>query len=230
MTIHKPIAVTLMLLLAGVVPAALSGCDGSRNARAESVADSDDSGPVNIHKMGGGIDVNDAPRGANLETMGGDIHLGNVGDFAKVKTMGGNVTIDRADASVDASTMGGNIKIKDANGSVKATTMGGDVSAHVVGSSTERRDVYLSSMAGTITLTVPKDFPMEIRIKLAYTRSAGNKFDISEHLGLTRRETADWDTSMGSPRKYIYATGRVGDGQNHVEISTINGDVILRQE
>jgi len=35
---------------------------------------------------------------------------------------------------------------------------------------------------------------------------------------------------MGSPRKYIYATGRVGNGQNHVEIDTINGDVILRQE
>ncbi len=229
MTIYKPAAVFLILLASVALPA-LSGCGVSSSARAENGSDSGDSGPVNIHKMGGGIDVKDAPHGATLETMGGDIHVGNVGDFAKVKTMGGNVTIDRASGSVDASTMGGSVTIKGANGSVNATTMGGDVSAHVVGSSRERRDVHLSSMAGTITLTVPKDFPMEVRIKLAYTKNQGDKFDISEHVGLTRRETADWDTSQGSPRKYIYATGRVGNGQNHVEISTINGDVILRQE
>ena len=229
MTIHKT-ATVFLILLASAIPATLSGCKVGRAVRAESVADSGDSGAVSIHKMGGGIDVKDAPHGATLETMGGDIHLENVGEFAKVKTMGGNVTIDRADASVDASTMGGSIKIKDANGSIKATTMGGDVSAHLVGLSAAQRNVHLSSMAGTITLTVPKDFPMEVRIKLAYTKNVGNKFDISEHLGLTRRETADWDTSMGSPRKYIYATGRVGNGQNHVEIDTINGDVILRQE
>jgi len=230
MTIHKPIAVTLMLLLAGVVPAALSGCDGSRNARAESVADSDDSGPVNIHKMGGGIDVNDAPRGANLETMGGDIHLGNVGDFAKVKTMGGNVTVDHANAPVDATTMGGSITIKGATGSVQATTMAGDVEAHLVGSSSDRRDVHLSSNSGTITLIVPKDLPMDVRITLAYTKGTDERFDIIDHVGLVRRESADWDSSQGTPRKYIYARGKVGSGQNHVEISTINGDVILKQE
>ncbi len=229
MTISKPAAV-LLILVTSAIPFALTGCNGSRDARAESVADSGDSGPVSIHKMGGGIDVADAPRGATLETMGGDIHLGNVGDFARAKTMGGNVTIDHANGSVDASTMGGSVTIRDANGAVKATTMGGDVTARVVGSSAARRDVHLSSMAGTITLTVPKDFPMEVRIKLAYTKNAGDRFDISEHVGLTRRETADWDTTQGSPRKYIYATGRVGNGENHVEIDTINGDVILKQE
>jgi hypothetical protein len=35
---------------------------------------------------------------------------------------------------------------------------------------------------------------------------------------------------MGSPRKYIRATGRVGNGQNRVTIDTVNGDVVLRQE
>jgi DUF4097 and DUF4098 domain-containing protein YvlB len=180
--------------------------------------------------MGGEIDVADAPQGATLSTMGGDIRLGSVGEFAKVKTMGGNVTIDNAEASVDATTMGGNVNLKSVNGAVKATTMGGDVTARLVGSSDQRRDIELSSLGGTITLIVPKDFPMDVRIKLAYTKNANKTFDIIQHAGLSQRESEDWDSSQGTPRKYIYAEGRVGSGLNHVEIKTINGDVILKQE
>ncbi|MGA3080451.1 MAG: DUF4097 family beta strand repeat-containing protein [Terracidiphilus sp.] len=229
MTIHKPVALFLMLV-AGVVPAALSGCKCSRAARAERLGDDGGSGPVSVHKMGGEIDVKDAPRGATLDTMGGDIHIGSVGEFAKVKTMGGNVTIDHANASVDATTMGGNITVKDADGSVQAKTMAGDITAHLVGSSSGRRDVHLSSYSGTIMLIVPKDFPMDVRIKLAATRNADKTYEIIDHAGLAHRESADWDTSQGSARKYMYAQGRVGNGQNQVEIDTINGDVILRQE
>ncbi|MGA2217713.1 MAG: DUF4097 family beta strand repeat-containing protein [Terracidiphilus sp.] len=229
MTIHKPVKVFLILLVSAI-PAALSGCSCSRTASAQNRADAYYSGPVSIHKMGGEIDVKDAPEGATLETMGGDIHIGNVGAFAKVKTMGGNVTVDHANAPVDATTMGGSITIKGATGSVQATTMAGDVEAHLVGSSSDRRDVHLSSNSGTITLIVPKDLPMDVRITLAYTKGTDERFDIIDHVGLVRRESADWDSSQGTPRKYIYARGKVGSGQNHVEISTINGDVILKQE
>jgi hypothetical protein len=100
----------------------------------------------------------------------------------------------------------------------------------MVGSSMAQRDIHLSSNGGTITLTVPKDFPMDVRIKLAYTKTANRSFEIIQHAGLSQRESAEWDTSEGTPRKYIYAEGSVGSGLNHVEIRTINGDVILKQE
>jgi len=226
MTVNKPLKVFLFVL-AGAISATLTGCKCSRIVHAQNVADS---GPVTIHQMGGGIDVKDAPHGATLNTMGGDIHIGNVGTFANVKTMGGSVTIDHANAPVDASTMGGSITVKGATGSVRASTMAGDVTAHLIGSSADRRDVHLSSKSGTIMLTVPKDFSMEVRVKLAYTRNADRTYEIIDHIGLTKRQSADWDTSQGTARKYIYAEGRVGSGQNRVEIDTINGDVILKQE
>ena len=229
MTIHKS-SVVILLVLTGAISAALSGCKYSRSQSPQDVEAGTDGAALSISKMGGGIDVADAPHGATLSTMGGDIHLGIVGEFAKVKTMGGNVTIDHAEASVDATTMGGNITIKGVNGPVHATTMAGDITAHLVGSSSTQRDVHLTSNSGTITLIVPKDFPMEVRIKLAYTKNADKTFDIIDHMGLTHRQSADWDTSQGTPRKYIYAEGRIGSGQNHVEINTINGDVILKQE
>jgi DUF4097 and DUF4098 domain-containing protein YvlB len=229
MTIHKP-SVVILLVLTGVISAALTGCKHHRSRSPLDAEAVTDTGAISVSKMGGEIDVAEAPHGATLSTMGGDIHLGSVGEFASVKTMGGSVTIDHAEASVDATTMGGNITIKGVDGPLRATTMAGDITARMVGSSTAQRDVHLTSNSGTITLIVPKDFPMDVRIKLAYTRNADKTFDIIDHMGLTHRQSADWDTSQGTPRKYIYAEGRVGSGQNHVEIGTINGDVILKQE
>jgi len=229
MTIHKP-SVVILLVLTGAISASLSGCKYSRSRSPLDAEAVSDTGALTISKMGGEIDVAEAPHGATLSTMGGDIHLGRVASFASVKTMGGSVTIDHAEASVDATTMGGNINLKGVDGPVHATTMAGDITAHLVGSLSAQRDVHLTSNSGTITLIVPKDFPMDVRIKLAYTRNSDKTFDIIDHMGLTHRQSADWDTSQGTPRKYIYAEGRVGSGQNHVEISTINGDVILKQE
>ena len=224
---ERKVALAFLLPMVVLVPVTLSGCRDCVIVHARAATRS---GPLQISKMGGDIDVPEAPDGAHLSTMGGSIHVGSVGSVAKLHTMGGDISVDHANASVDASTMGGKITIKDTNGSIKASTMAGDVTAHVVGSSTAERDIELSSKSGTIVLNVPKDFPMEIRVILAYTKNAGDHFRIINSLGLSQQESQEWDNSHGTPRKYIRASGRVGSGLNHVTIDTINGDVILRQE
>jgi DUF4097 and DUF4098 domain-containing protein YvlB len=214
------------LLLASLLPIALSACWVADDNEQRSVSAS---GEVRISKMGGGIDVDSAPHGANLSTMGGNIHVGSVSESATVKTMGGSIDVDQSTGPVEASTMGGAITISTANGPIKATTMGGDISVRETGSSAGERDIELSSKGGRIELTVPKDFPMDVRISLAYTK-ADRGYHIEQHAGLEVSETGEWDNSHGSPRKYIRASGRVGNGQNKVSIDTVNGDVILRQE
>ena len=222
-----------LIVVAGALPVGLAGCRSATSTTTSFItdaSDSDASGAVSISKMGGNIDVDNAPHGASLSTMGGNIHVGDVASFTKAKTMGGEITIDRATGSVDASSMGGGIILGQVDGAIKATTMGGDISARMVARSTTERDVELTSHGGTITLTVPKDFPMDVRITLAYTKNAPRSYEIIDHVGLEQQETAEWDHSMGSPRKYIRAKGRVGSGLNHVVINTVNGDVILKQE
>jgi len=222
-----------MILAASTIPAGLTGCwyeEGPTHAISAASDGRTDTGAVRIARMGGEVDVTDAPHGADLSTMGGNIHLGDVASFAKVKTMGGEIAIDHAKCSVDAMTMGGGINIGHVEGAVKAKTMGGDITARMVATSTERRDVELTSLGGSVTLTVPKDFPMDVRITLAYTKNAPRTYEIVDHVGLEQRETTDWDSSFGSPRKYIRAQGRVGNGLNRVTINVTNGDVILKQE
>ncbi len=143
--------------------------------------------------------------------------------------MGGGIDIDHATGTVDATTMGGGITIGTASGAIKASTMGGDIKVREVGSSSQERDIELTSKGGTIELTVPKDFPMDVRIELAHANNF-HEYHIIQDAGLEVRESGGWDNSFGSPRKYIRAAGRVGSGLNQVSIKTINGDVILHQE
>ncbi|HEY2124261.1 MAG TPA: hypothetical protein VGG94_02260 [Chthoniobacterales bacterium] len=219
-----------------IAPVIVAGCIGANRIAMSCFEPAPDSfggihaSVVSVHKMGGGIYVADAPDGADLSTMGGDIHLVSAGPFAKLKTMGGDISVERAAGSVDASTMGGKIDIGRAGGAIKASTMAGEVTAHLSGSSSARRDVSLSSMSGGILLTVPKDFGMDVQIKLTYTKNSEGKYRVIQHLGLSERQTTEWDNSGGTPRKYIYVTGRVGNGGNTVKIETINGDISLKQE
>jgi DUF4097 and DUF4098 domain-containing protein YvlB len=228
MVLHKS-SVAFLLLLAGAVPVVLlSGCQRRHVPAVQEQRGGSE--PLTIAKMGGDIDVADAPQGASLNTMGGGIHLGNAGASVKANTMGGDIVVDRVNGSVDAGTMGGKIRIGEAHGAVKASTMAGDIKARVVGSSPRERDIELSSNSGTIELIVPKDFPMDVKITLAYTRDSSRNYQVVDSIGLIQQATDEWDLSQGNPRKYIRAKGRVGSGLNHVTIKTIDGDVILKQE
>ena len=113
--------------------------------------------------------------------------------------------------------MGGNIVIDKANGAVKASTNGGNVTVHLVAgaddpSSGQRHDVELISNGGNIELTVPKNFPMDVQVTLAYTKSATRAYRIEDNIGLTQHTSKDWDDSAGTPRKYIRAQGIAGNG------------------
>jgi DUF4097 and DUF4098 domain-containing protein YvlB len=168
---------------------------------------------LKVVQMGGDIDYPDVPDGGTFKTMGGSIHLGKVHSDVDLTTMGGNIEVDSADASVKATTMGGNIE---------ATL--------VQGGSPARHDITLSSMGGEIILTVPKDYPMTINVELAYTKSNDKRFKITDNLGLEQSTSKEWDNWHGTARKYLYAKGRIGNGQNQVTIKTIDGDVTIKGE
>jgi DUF4097 and DUF4098 domain-containing protein YvlB len=167
---------------------------------------------VNISTMGGDINVSEALHGAKVHTMGGDIHVKAAKEFITAKTMGGGINIDNID------------------GWVKATTMGGDVTVHMTGDPGKgKRDVTLSSNGGTITLTVPKGLSMDIEIEIAYTKSSKQNYKITGDFDIKQKQTGEWDTSKGSPRKYIYGKGKTGDGKHKIKIKTINGNVVLKK-
>ncbi|HMF55172.1 MAG TPA: hypothetical protein VK619_02320, partial [Pyrinomonadaceae bacterium] len=167
---------------------------------------------LRINSMGGDIHVDEAPGGADVTTMGGNIFMRSAAKFVKARTMGGNIQIDSLD------------------GGVKATTMGGNVSINMVGDpNSGDRDVYITSNGGDITLTVPSGLSMEVGVELAYTQNRRRDYHITSDFPLQQTESSAWDYTHGSPRKYIYATGSVGNSRYKVVIKTINGDVTIKR-
>jgi hypothetical protein len=167
---------------------------------------------VSISKAGGAIDVDEAPGGAKLFTMGGNIHLGAAGGDSRLKTMGGDI-------DVDAFT-----------GSLHAVTMAGSIRARLASTERYAREIELSSNQGEIELTVPKGLPMNVEICLAYTDNQSEHYRVISDLPLQTTQTPDWNRWHGTPRKYIYAKGRTGNGATHVAITTINGNVRLAEQ
>jgi DUF4097 and DUF4098 domain-containing protein YvlB len=162
--------------------------------------------------------------------MGGDIDIAEVPDGATLRTMGGNIHVGKAHSDISLTTMGGNIEIDSADASVKATTMAGNIDAILAkGQSSGSHDITLSSNSGEIILTVPKDYPMTVEVTLAYTNNSSGDYKITDNFGLEQNSSKEWDRLHGTPRKYLYAKGRTGNGQNHVTIKTINGDVIIKE-
>jgi len=163
---------------------------------------------VTITTMGGAIELDEAPAGAAVHTMGGEIHIRNAERFVKAKTMGGDIRLQVID------------------GWVQATTMAGDIDVVIEqGAGDGAEGITLTSYSGTITLTVPAGFSMNLDLDIAYTRNSERNYLIINDLGIVGQHTKEWETDQGSPRKHIRAGGAVAGGRYPVKIHTINGDI-----
>jgi hypothetical protein len=70
---------------------------------------------------------------------------------------------------------------------------------------------------------------MDVDIELAYTEGRSGRYAIISDFDLEQSRTRRWDTSHGTPRKYIYGQGLINGGEHLIEIRTTNGDVVLRE-
>jgi len=168
-------------------------------------------GVVKISQGGGAIVVADAPNGADLQTGGGKIYVKSARQFVEATTGAGEIVIDAIDGSVQATTGSGNVNV----------TMVGNPD-------TGNRDVAIASSSGDVTLVVPAGLAMNLDLKLAYTHTK-NQFRIVSDFPLNQRETDQWSSDEGTPRKYIFGTGQIGTGRNQIKIHTVNGNIYLKR-
>ena len=156
------------------------------------------------YSMGGDIRVSDAPHGAVLRTMGGDIRVKNANGTVTAKTMGGDIRVDRLEGSLDAGTMGGDVDVEVLN------TGNG-------------RDIKISSMGGSIDVTLPKDFAADFEVELEQDRDGRREHKIVSDfpLQIAKSTRHHWFRKVD----VLTATGRTGSGANHVRLWTIGSDI-----
>jgi hypothetical protein len=89
-------------------------------------------------------------------------------------------------------------------------------------------DVKVSSGNGKVILYLPPDISADIDIESGYTRENG-RTRIDSDWKLPMSETTDWDSSMGTPRRFVRARGAIGSGRGRITVRTTNGDVVIRR-
>ena len=165
------------------------------------------SGTLHIEKAGGDIDLERAPNGANVRTGGGHVRIGRSAGLVRARTGGGDITIGPVEGSIEASTGAGNFQgtLENEDGSVEFTTG-----------------------KGSAVVTLPRGFNGRFDLETAYTRSHP-RTTIETDWELSESETEEWDSSQGTPRKYVRATGRAGSGPGIIRIQIVNGDITIRR-
>jgi hypothetical protein len=162
-----------------------------------------------------------------IDKDGGDIELDDAPHGARVTTGGGAIVIGRSKGTVTAHTGGGDIDITEADGAAAATTGAGDVSLAMVGK--EAHPINVSSGRGDVELVLPKGANATLDLETAYTNNYGKHTKIKSDWPLNVTETDSWDSSHGTPRKYVRVRQDIGKGGPVIRVRTVNGDIRLKE-
>ena len=179
-------------------------------------------------KSASGYSTSYGSDGIRISSAGGALSLPSAPDGAHVTTGGGSIHIGPSGGEIYASTGGGAIDIGPAAGSIEAHTGAGPVSIELQGASGHA--VEASTGKGQIMLVVPRNLNAVLELESAYTNNLGHKTRIVSDIPVTTTETASWDDSEGTPRRYIRVRQTVGTGGPVIRVRAVNGDVVLRQK
>jgi len=169
------------------------------------------SGPLSLVKPGGSIDVASAPDGATLSTGGG------------------HIVVDESNKTVVASTGGGDIELRRSGGDATASTGAGDVTISVVNTDGAEHNINVCNGHGRVILELPAQLDATFELETAYTDAFGRRTSIETDYPLEQSETAKWDDRHGTPRKFVRAVGKSGNGAGMIRVNTVNGDIIVRR-
>jgi beta-lactamase regulating signal transducer with metallopeptidase domain/DUF4097 and DUF4098 domain-containing protein YvlB len=169
------------------------------------------SGRIMIQKDGGGIEIRSAPQGGVVSTGGGDIDIAASGGKLSVRTGGGRVSLDRV------------------SGDASVWTGAGAISIEVVNTDGTVHNVDAWSGTGAVTLVLPRDLDARVQVETSYTESLGHRTNINSALKLEQSETSEWDSSQGTPRKYVRGSASFGNGRGLIRVTTVNGDITIKR-
>ena len=167
-------------------------------------------GSLNISKSGGDITLNAVPNGGTIHTGGGDVRVGATGGDVSVSTGGGSVSVGPASGSVRAGTGAGEVHV-------------------IVDRVTNDQVIEAWSGKGRVIIELPRDFDGRFELETAHTRTHESTARIRSDWNLTEEPLTDWIDRQGTPRRYLRASGRAGDGRARVIVRTVNGEIEIRR-
>jgi DUF4097 and DUF4098 domain-containing protein YvlB len=186
-----------------------------------------------VNTLGGDLIFEGSVDGVlKAETLGGNIDVEDISGDAGIETLGGNIAIGRSRGHVNLETLGGDIFLREIGGSIHADTMGGDIEASLTGNpEEEHREVILDTQGGRIDLSVPDGAGMTVDITLKITAHGRKIGEILSDFDLVMGER---EPTREERKKKIYrvitARGVIGNGEQRVSLSSVDGNITLDRE
>ncbi|MBS1033161.1 DUF4097 family beta strand repeat-containing protein [Gluconobacter cerinus] len=184
------------------------------------------SGPLSIRSVSGDTDVSSSNGPVSVSTVSGDTQIGQIQGALQIKSVSGDVTVAGAAMLM---TVSGDAHLEKAAGDVTAKSSSGDQDITLT-SAPNARTVLLESASGDITLHLPKGFGGTFDIQLRQGRSQKD-FPLEQSLGLAVN-VGPWEkpSLVSSESRKITASGKVGDGKDHVTLRDVSGTIRIVQD
>ncbi len=184
-------------------------------------------GQTKISSTSGEILISGLEGPLRTSTTSGDISLGQVTGDITLSTTSGAVRLENGQGDFEAESTSGDIRVENLDGDFKMNTTSGELSvsrgngsgtAHSVSGDIR---IFLEVLAGDLDISTTSG-----SVGLAFPETADFQFKFSTTSG--ECETFFEDAlSFDSKRKN--AEGRYGDGGHSVKISTVSGDLSVRE-
>lgn len=119
---------------------------------------------INCQSSGGDINCNDITGDVIIKNSGQGIHIENANGNLDIESTGGNIFIKELNGSLKCEASIGDIILKNISGTVESLNANGDILLDLIyDSSIDDLGIDLVTHSGDITLSIPKELPINLK-------------------------------------------------------------------
>lgn len=184
-------------------------------------------GRADISTTSGEVKISDLEGSLGVSSTSGDIRLGQVTGDVSLSTSSGGVRLQEGKGDLDAESTSGDIRVEALAGSFRMDTTSGELAISRAGSFGTAHSVsgdiriLLSNLAGNLDISTTSG-----TIDLAIPKTADFQFRFGTTSGECR---TFFDEALSFDSKRHSARGQYGEGIHSVEISSVSGDLSVRE-
>lgn len=171
-------------------------------------------GRINIQSASADIALTDLTGGVEINNGNGQVTLSDISGKIKVNTGNGDISFADVQGELEANTGSGTIDMTDVNGRINANAANGDITVHYGGQG--REPLTINTASGDIDVTFDSAVNADLSVK---TLTGDIQVDESFSINVQKKQPVGTE-----------ARGRIGSGGQQINITTMAGDVRLRQQ
>ena len=184
-------------------------------------------GETKISSTSGEIRVSALEGPLRTSTTSGDITLGQVTGSITLSTTSGEIRLEEGEGDFDAERTSGDIRVGSLAGSFRMSTTSGELTVSRAGSFGRAHSVsgdirvFMEDLTGDLDVSTTSG-----AVDLAFPGTADFRFRFSTTSGECG---TFFDDALSFDKKRKNAEGELGAGTHSVEISTVSGDLDIRE-